>query len=141
MFSVCSQGGGEGYLPPHPGQDGGTPRYLQGITGEGVLQGTYPPAKVPTPSRSGWGERIPKVPTPPPRYLSPVQFKTGEGGTKVPTLPPIQVRMGEGYPKVPTPWPRYLPSPPPRDRTAYGVLDTLRLVCLLRSRRRTFLFP
>ena len=26
------------------------------------------------------------------------------------------------------------------DRTAYGVLDTLRSVCLLRSRRRTFLF-
>ena len=28
---------------------------------------------------------------------------------------------------------------PPRDRTADGVLDTRRAVCLLRSRRRTFL--
>ena len=34
--------------------------------------------------------------------------------------------------------PRY--SPPP-DSTAYGVVDTLRSVCLLRSRRRTFLLP
>ena len=30
--------------------------------------------------------------------------------------------------------------PLPPDRTAYGVLDTLRSVCLLRSRSRTFLF-
>ena len=30
--------------------------------------------------------------------------------------------------------------PPPRDRTAYGVLATQLLVCLLRSRGRTFLF-
>ena len=29
--------------------------------------------------------------------------------------------------------------PPPEDRTAYGVLDMLRSVCLLRSRKRTFL--
>ena len=59
----------------------------------------------------------------------------------------MQARTGGGeYTTVSTPHPgqeggggtpRYLP--PPQDRTAYGVLDTLRSVCLLRS-RRTFLF-
>ena len=102
MFLVCSQGEGRGYLPLHP-------------------------AKVPTPPiKVKMGEVYPKVPTP--------------SSTKVPTPLPIQVRMGEGVPQgtysmsrsgrregVPqgtyTPLPRYLP--PPRDRTAYGVLDTL----------------
>ena len=37
---------------------------------------------------------------------------------------------GMGYPP---------PPPPTRDRTADGVLDTRRAVCLLRSRRRTLL--
>ena len=49
--------------------------------------------------------------------------------------PPGQVRMGVpqlgGHPS------RVPPPPPPRDRTAHGVLDTPRSVCLLRSRRRT----
>ena len=44
----------------------------------------------------------------------------------------IPTKAGGGVPQG-----RY--SPP--DRTADGVLDTLRLVCLLRSRRRTFLSP
>ena len=120
MFSVCPQGGG------------GTSRYLP------PGQGSYP-----SPSRSGWGRGTPS-------YLPPIQVRTGGGYPKVPTpvqvrmgggstaryLPPIQVRMGGTA--------RYLPPsqgtyPPPRDRTAYGVLDTLRSVCLLRSRRRTFL--
>ena len=101
---------------------GGTPRYL-------------PPAKVPT---------LTNIPTPQPgqdgqrgspRYLPPSQG----------TYPPQQVRMGEGYPKVPTPpgqgtyplpgqdggYPK-VPTPLP-PRTCYTV-------CLLRSRRRTFLF-
>ena len=38
-----------------------------------------------------------------------------------------------------TPWP-VMGYPPPPDRTADGVLDTRQAVCLLRSRRRTFLF-
>ena len=35
--------------------------------------------------------------------------------------------------------PGYPPPPPPRYRTAHGVLDKRRSVCLLRSRRRTLL--
>ena len=81
---------------------------------------------------------------------------------KVPT-PRGQVLTGGGYPNVPTPWPRYLPpqpgpnggkrcpkvptppppthhGPTPVDMTADVVLDTLRSVCLLCSRRRTFLY-
>ena len=79
-----------------------------------------------TPSRSGWGEGYPSVPTPWPRYLPPVQVKTGRGqgvpqGTypmaKVPT-PLSRSGWGGGYPKVtsplakvPTLGPRYLPLP------------------------------
>ena len=126
-----------------------------------LLQGTYP-------SRSRWGG-YPKVPTPPVKVLTPpppVQVRTGgRGYPKVLTPPPpakvppqVQVRTGEGVPTYekdfafslvpqlvffisartyPSPQPRYLP---PRDRTAFGVLDTLWSVSLLRSRRRTFLF-
>ena len=64
-----------------------------------------------------------------PRYLPP---------PKVANPPPPGPDGGEGVPqdtypsvKVPT---------PPRDRTAYGVLDMPRSVCLLRSRRGTFLW-
>ena len=32
-------------------------------------------------------------------------------------------------------------TPPPQDRTADGILDTQRVVCLLHSRRRTFFLP
>ena len=61
--------------------------------------------------------------------LSP-SSRLGWGGTpwwESPPPPP----PGMGYPP---------PPPPPPDRTADGVLDTPRSVCLLRSRRRTFLF-
>ena len=59
----------------------------------------------------------------------------------------LSVQRGRGYPKVPTPmarswWWEGVPQgtyPPPPDRTAYGVLDTLQFVCLLRSCRRPFL--
>ena len=68
-----------------------------------------PPAKIGTPTPV-------KVGTPPPG-----QVGTGGGGGTLRYLPPSQSRY---------------PSPP---RTAYGVLDMLRSVCLLRSRRRTFL--
>ena len=57
-----------------------------------------------------------------PRYLPLAARSRGRGYPKVPTPPP-QVRMGG-------PW----------DRTAYGVLDMLLSLCLLRSCRRTFLF-
>ena len=76
-------------------------------------QGTYPPY------RSGWG--VPQGTYPPP--------------PKVPTSP-SRSGWGEGVPQGTCPLPAKVPTP----RTAYGVLDTLRSVCLLRSRRRTFLF-
>ena len=128
---VCLLTGGGGiprYLPP-PHQ----PRYLPPQARSwwgGVPQGTYPLV------RSRWGGVTPM-------YLPPWPDLMGEGvpqGTyppaKVPT-PLGQVRQGEGVPKGTYP-PAKVPTP--RDRTAYGVLDTPRSVCLLRSRRRTFLY-
>ena len=73
--------------------------------------------------------------------LPPTRFRWGE---RVPqgTYPPPKSR--QGYPKVHTPGQGIYASPPPSqarwDRTTYGVLDTTLPVCLLRSRRRTFLF-
>ena len=74
-------------------------------------QGTYPPA------RSQWGRVYSKVPPP---------------VAKLPTPPPSRSQQGEGVSQGTYPL-------PPRDRTAYRVLDSLRSVCLLRSHRRTFL--
>ena len=51
---------------------------------------------------------------------------------------PGQVQTGGGVPQ-PGPDRGVLVPPPPRYRTTDGVLDTPRSVCLLRSRRRTFL--
>ena len=92
-----------------------TPRYLP------PSQRTYPPPIEVLTSRGG----------------TPSQVLMGGGGTqrylppaKVPTPPQPGPDRGRGYPKVPT----------PQDRTVDGVLDILRSVCLLRSRRRTFLF-
>ena len=115
-------------------------------------QGTYHPA------RSGWGggEKYPKVPTPLTRSA------WGRGYPKVPTHPPTAkvptppVRSGQGgYLKVPTPWPRHLPPWPGQGRgRGYPKVPTPPLakvptpcqglaiwwaVCLLCSRRRTFL--
>ena len=62
----------------------------------------------------------------------------------VPTLAlpcPGGIYLGWGVPSlagVPT-LARGVPLPPPPDRTADGVLDTLRSVCLLRSRRTVLL--
>ena len=92
----------------------------------------------------------PKVPTPySAKVLTPYPGQDGEGipqgsyplpcPAKVPT-PPVQVRMGGGGTYTPTGQVPY-PPPPPPDRTAYGVLDMLQSVCLLRSHWRTFLFP
>ena len=105
-----------------PGLIGATPRYPT------PWQRYLPPSLV------RWGQGYPKVPTPWPRYLPPQLVPIG-GGSIPRYLPPpryLPFRPGpdRGYPKVPT----------PRDRTAYGVLNTPRSVCLLRSRRRTFLF-
>ena len=64
-----------------------------------VHQGTYPPAKVPTP----WLDQDGGTPRylSPPRYLPPWPGPDG-GYPKVPTPPPSQVHTGRGYP-------RYLP--------------------------------
>ena len=123
--------------------------------GEGVPKGTYPPGQVMI------GEGYTKVPTPWPRYLPLARSGQGEG---LPQGTYPLARWGSGYPKVPPPsqgtyptgqngegegegegkgTPRYLSSQPrylpPPDRTAYGLPHTLRSVCLLRSRRKTFL--
>ena len=139
VFSLFTGGGGtypkvstpsphQPTPPPRsrPGWERGTPRYL-------------PPAKVPTPlSRPGQGRGYPKVSTPPP------PSRPGQdGGYPKVSTPPSRPGWGRGYPKVPTPHQVTYPPPPakvptPRDRTAYVVLDTLRSVCLLRLRRRTF---
>ena len=94
--------------------------------------------RVITPARSGWGRGYPKVPTP--------LAKSGwrRGYPKVPP-PPSQVKMGKTVPQgtYPPPQsgqdggggtPRYLPPPPGQG------LATQRAVCVLCSRRRTFLF-
>ena len=62
------------------------------------------------------------------------------GGVPQPGLTPGTPWPGQdgGYEGDPLP---SMGSPThPRDRTAHGVLDTPRSVCLLRSRRRSFLF-
>ena len=122
--SVQVSMGGDPKVPtPHPGQDEGVPQGTYPLSRSASVQvrmgrGVYP--KVPTPpSRSGWG--YPKVPIP---------SRSGqEEGVPQGTYPPIQVKMGEGVPQ----------RTYPRNRTSYGLLDTLWSVCLLRSHRRTFL--
>ena len=121
-----------------PWGSGGVP-CRGGYPGQGGTLVRYPPA------RSGWGGTLlggtlaGGVPWP--------------GGTLV-RYPPSQVRMG-GYPAGGVPWLGGYPgwgvpwsgTPPARSgwggypgRTTEGVLTTRRAVCLLRSRRRTFLF-
>ena len=81
---------------------------------------------------SGWGGRHPRWGT-----------RWHGSGTKGEVPPqqgwgtPCQVRMGGTWGGVPPTRDRVPPRP--RYTTADGVLDTLRTVCLLRSRRRTFL--
>ena len=72
----------------------------------------------PGPARSRWGEGVPC-----------------QGGTQV---PPGQVQMGEYLSRVPPPGQVQMGGYP--GKTTEGVLATRRSVCLLRSRRRTFLF-
>ena len=91
-----------------------------------------------TPARSRWGGG------------TPARSDRGEGTQPGPEVgcppgrdgvpPNGQVRMG-GYPRWDiTPPPSMDGVPSPRYRTADGVLDMPRSVCLLRSRRRTVLF-
>ena len=108
------------------------------IPGGGRCTPRYIPPSQPGPD-GGMGVPTPtvKVPTPPL-----CQVPTGGGGGGTPRYLPHWPGLngGEGVPQgTYLPPPRYLP-PPPLDSAADGVLDSLRSVCLLRSRRRTFLF-
>ena len=124
---------------PQPGTDGGTlARSRWGQGGTPVRSGWGVPQPGPdggTLARSGQG--VPKVGYPP----SQVRMEVPEVGYP----PPGQVRRGSTQGGVPPS--RYgVPSgrdgvhPPPQYRTADGILDTPRSVCLLRPRRRTFLY-
>ena len=95
--------------------------------------------------RSRWGV-IPK-PGPGPA-VRPGQEGPLPGGTP-PQVPPVRPGQGEphlGYPPsdlaggVPQGGETPIPPRPVRPRVIDGVLDMLRSVCLLRSRRRTFLY-
>ena len=108
-------GGYPGQVPPRGGTQVRYPLPPRGVPGSGTPWGTrvrYPPGGVP---RSG---------TPPGGYPGQVPPR---GGTRV-RYPPGGV-PGSGTP------PGGYPG-----RTTEGVLTTRRAVCLLRSRRRTFLF-
>ena len=113
VFSLSTIGGGEGV--PRPGPDGGYPEVPHQGWGtphldlEGIPQ--------PGPDGGHWGTPPPPIWTPP----------TRDG------VPPIWTWM-EG-----TPLPEMGYPPPPPVRTTEGVLTMRRAVCLLRSRRRTFL--
>ena len=110
---------------PHPARSGqgGIARYLP--PSQVRMSGRGTPRYLPSLARSGRGEGYFKVPTP-------CQVMMGEGATPR-YLPPSQVRA-DGTPRyiAPTPFP---PPPPPAKDLLHGGR-----VCLLRSRRRTFLF-
>ena len=106
---------------------------------------------------SGWGTQLGGEPTQG-TPLARSEWRGTPARGCLPSVPTDQVRMGgtpaRGHlPRVP-PRPGQdvgynsqgcsLGVPPgrgtPRDRTSHGVLDTPRSVCLMRSRRRTFLY-
>ena len=101
---------------PHPALDGGVP--------QSSLGREVPPLGTP-PSKAGWGTSLSKA-----GWGTPLS-KASWG------YPPPPSKAGQGYPSHPVmgvvPWQGW---GTPRDRTADGVLDKRRSVCLLRSRRR-----
>ena len=123
--SICLSMGGGGVPQPGPARGGGTParsslgvprfRYpLLDLAG-GVPQPGCPP-RVPPSARSGQGVPQPGGCLPGPGYTPPGQdrgYKSHISARGVPT---------QGTPQY---------------RTAHGVLDKRRSVCLMRSRRRT----
>ena len=151
---VCPHGGGLGQVPPqgvYPGQvppQGGYPGQVPPLGGtqvwvppRGVPRSRYPPGggtQVRVPPQGGYPGQVPpggvRVRYPP------------WGGTRVRYPSPGGVprfRYPPGGVRVPPPLGGYLGQVPPRGgypgRTTEGVLTTWRAVCLLRSRRRTFL--
>ena len=137
--SVCLSTGG------YPGQVqmGGTPARSDGGVPQPGPTGTWggvPPAGMgyPKPGLTGGilarsDRGVPEVgyPLAGMGYPKPGLRVDTQGG-----VPPS--KDGVPPPLGPTVPPRI--TPPPRDRTVDGVLDTPRSVCLLRSRRRTLLF-
>ena len=112
------QGTQSGEGVPQPGQDGGTqPGQERGVPKPGQLGGILATDEVT--AIQGWS-------TPP--SIDRVPPVLGWGTLSIDGVPPCP---GWGTPlqRWGTPW----------DRTADGVLDTRRAVCLLRSRRRTVL--
>ena len=109
-------GGGYPKVPTPPGQTrlGGTPRYLFPPSRSGLGEGTPRYLSL----HPGQGGGYPKVPTPHPGQ--------GGGGVAQGTYSPPKSGRGRGYPKA---------APPPPGQG----LVARRAVCLLRSRRRTFL--
>ena len=110
---------------PHPA-DGGTPSKIRmgGILG-------YPPFKI------GWGTSPPSRLVPPTiqDWMEYPPARTGWGTPLSKTecrTPPPPSKTGWGTPPSPR-------LPPSGDRLAKQALATQRAVCLLRSRRRTFL--
>ena len=120
MGGTSARGACLGY--PQPGQEGGSP-----------ARGS--PPGVPPMARSGWGypsQGAPAQGTPPARSGWGGQYPSQGAPTR--GTPPA--RSGGGYPSQGG---TCLGSPP-QYRTAHGILDKRRSVCLLRSRRRTVLF-
>ena len=116
---------------------GGTP--VPDGRGTPVLDGRYPSSRqgvpqsqiggIPVPGYfAGLWSQVLSQGCPSPRW----------GNTPVPDGGLPQFQLG-GTP-VQTRGLQYPPTPSPRDRTAERVLAMLRAVCLLRSRRKTFLF-
>ena len=110
-------------LSVHTGGEGGLPR--------------PGPGRYPSQVQPGGGDTPPRVPPPPSdlagRYPDP-------GGVPHLRYPPSQTWLGGTPPQVPPPGQTWLGGYPDRGGTPPRVvLDTQRSVCLLRSRRRTFL--
>ena len=118
---TLARGGTLVRYPPWSGQDGGYPAGGgRGVPCQ-VQPGGYPAGGVP------WLRGVPWSDTPPGQVR--MGGYPGLGGVPWSGTPPSQVRMGEGT----------LPGGRYPGRTTEGVLTTRRAVCLLRSRRRTFL--
>ena len=120
-----------GWGVPQPGPDGDYPG-----------QGWVSPGQVRmggTPARSRWGKGYPLPRDGVPPLRDGIPPSQGRG------TPLGQVRKGYPCPGMGCPqwgmgYPPARDGVPLQDRTADGILDTQQTVCLLHSRRRTFLF-
>ena len=128
-FHYRPGGGGRGY--PGRSSQGGTP-----VRSSGANPGTIWPGEdggTPAGGYPGTPGQVRMGGTPAGGYLGYPLTRSGQGVPWLGTLGTTLVRSGWGE----TPAGVGVTS---QDRTADGVLDTPRSICLLRSRRRTFLF-